>query len=59
MPNDANMDGRFNIADLVAVESWILGKNSKIEDWEMADSTADNVINALDLSVMRKELLTK
>lgn len=59
VPNDANMDGRFNIADLVAVESWILGKNSKIEDWEMADSTADNMINALDLSVMRKELLAK
>ncbi len=55
VPHDVNMDGRFNIADLADIESWILGKNVILEDWELGDCTSDDIIDIFDLAILKKE----
>ena len=54
---DVNADGDFNIADVVLLQNWLLGrKNTKLADWQAADLCADGKLNVFDLCLMKKEL---
>ncbi len=54
---DVNADGKFDIADALALKKWFLAiPNSGITDWEAADLCDDDVLNCLDF-IMMKELL--
>jgi len=55
---DVNADGAFNVADLVLLQKWLVAvPDVHISDWENADFCQDNVLNAFDLLLMRRELL--
>lgn len=54
---DVNGDNRFNIADVVTLQKWLLGKpDTVLMNWKAADLCTDGVLNVLDLCVMRKAL---
>lgn len=53
---DVNADGTFNVADVVAMQKWLL-RTGDLNCWQLGDLYEDGVINILDLCVMKKELL--
>lgn len=55
---DANSDGKFSIADIVATQKWILGTGS-LKDWKAADMDENKSIDAFDVCLMRMELIGK
>ena len=55
---DVNADGKFDIADVITLQKWILAVSDvKIDDWKAADLYEDNKINVLDLCIMKRELI--
>ena len=57
---DVNADGTFSIADLAAMQKWLLGdKTAVLADWKAGDLCADNRIDTFDIVLMRQELLAK
>ena len=58
-PNcDANGDGSFGTADYVHLKKWLLGVSDiTFKDWNAADLCRDGKLNAIDLNLMKKELL--
>lgn len=53
---DVNADGKFNIADLVMTEQFLLG-NSELTDWTAGDLCEDGAIDVFDLVMMRKLII--
>lgn len=53
---DVNADGTFNVADVVAMQKWLL-RTGDLTCWQLGDLCEDGVINILDLCAMKKELL--
>ncbi|HRR75550.1 MAG TPA: DUF6055 domain-containing protein [Ruminococcus sp.] len=54
---DVNADGKFNIADLVAMQNWLLSRpDAKLADWQAGDLYEDGMIDAFDLTAMRSLL---
>lgn len=53
---DCNSDGSINIADLVALQKWILGKDT-LKNWNNADMNSDNKLNSSDIALLRKQLI--
>ncbi len=53
---DVNADGVFNIADVVAMQKWLLC-TGELSCWQTGDLFEDGVINILDLCMMKRELL--
>lgn len=57
---DVNADGELNVADLVALQSWLLAKaDARLADWQAGDLCTDNVIDVFDMVMMRKLLLSQ
>lgn len=57
---DVNADGNFNIADVVALQKWILAdENAGLADWKAADINSDDKLDSADLSLMRRMLINK
>lgn len=57
---NANRDGIFNLADVFLLEKWLLAiPVSNMVNWEMADFNQDGKLNAIDLTLMKRELLYK
>ena len=55
---DANADGKFDVSDVVAVQKWLLSvPDAALPDWKAADLCQDGVLNALDLSMLKRRLL--
>lgn len=55
---DVNADGYFNIADIVQLQKWLISAtDSKLDNWTAADFNSDNIINSLDLSLMKNALI--
>lgn len=52
---DVNSDGEFNIADVVAVQNFILG-NGELSDWKSGDLIDDNKIDVFDYMIMLSNL---
>ena len=55
---DVNMDGKFDIADVVLVQKWLLAvPDTKLENWKAADLCEDDKLNAFDLCLMKRMLI--
>lgn len=56
---DVNADGKFDIADVVVLQKWLLGTtDAALPNWKAADFYEDEMLNAFDLCMMRRELLS-
>ncbi|HPY85212.1 MAG TPA: carbohydrate-binding protein [Ruminococcus flavefaciens] len=57
---DCNADGKFNIADIVTLQKWLLAvPDVELKDWQAADLCKDGKIDAFDLCMMRRSLKSK
>ncbi|MBE6857768.1 MAG: hypothetical protein E7497_07965 [Ruminococcus sp.] len=55
---DLNADGKFNVADVVALQKWLFAVSDvKLADWKSADFCNDNRLDVFDLCLMKRELL--
>lgn len=55
---DVNTDGRFNIADVLLMQKWLLAvPDTKLADWQAGDLCADGRLDAFDLCLMKQLLL--
>ncbi len=54
---DVNADGMFNMADVVALQKWLLAvPNAALANWEAGNLCADNRLDASDLTLMKRFL---
>ncbi|MDE6036108.1 MAG: hypothetical protein K2G36_09395 [Ruminococcus sp.] len=53
---DVNADGKFDIADLVAMQKFLLSGNN-LKDWQAGDLLKDNKIDVFDLVLMRQLII--
>lgn len=53
---DVNGDGEFGAADLVALQSWIMGRSKTLANAQAGDCNNDGIINIFDVCLMRKAL---
>lgn len=55
---DINNDGKFNIADVVTFQKWVLGsKDISIANWKAADLISDEKLDIFDLTLMKQILI--
>lgn len=55
---DVNADGKFNIADVVIMQKWILAvPDTLLSDWKSGDLCEDNIIDVFDLCLMKRMLV--
>lgn len=54
---DVNADGKFDIADIVTLQKWLLAvPGVQLADWKAADLYADGKVDVFDLCMMRQKL---
>jgi len=59
---DINADGNFNVADVVALQKWLLcakGAEKSIVEWKAGNFVDDDRLDAFDLSLMKRALLAQ
>ncbi len=59
---DINADGKFNVADVVALQKWLLcakGAEKSIVEWKAGNFVDDDRLDAFDLSLMKRALLAQ
>ena len=57
---DVNMDGKFNAADLVLLQKWLLAvPDTKLANWKAGDLCEDGQLDVFDMVEMRKLLIQK
>ncbi len=55
---DVNQNGICSIADVVLLQKWLCGvPNTVLPDWTAADLNADNRVNAIDLTILKRMLI--
>lgn len=55
---DCNNDARFNVADLVTLQKWLLGDpDIELGNWRAANFCEDNRLDVFDICLMRRALL--
>ncbi len=55
---DANGDGKFNIADAVTLQKWILGSSdANLDNPDVVDFCTDGQIDVFDLCLMRERIV--
>ena len=54
---DVNADGSFNVADLVMMQKFLLGAGT-LTDWKAGDLCPDERIDAYDMVMMRKLIVS-
>ena len=58
LTGDVNLDGKFNIADAVTLQKWLLREpESELKCWQNGDFCTDSVLDVFDLCAMKKELI--
>jgi hypothetical protein len=58
LQGDVNADGKFDIADVVLLQKWLLAvPNTKLADWKAADLCEDDKLNVIDLCLMKRKLI--
>lgn len=55
---DVNADGGFNVADMVMLQNYLV-RRGDITDWKAGDLYEDNILDAFDLCIMKRELLSQ
>lgn len=57
---DVNLDSKFNVSDAVLLQKWLLAvPNTQLKSWENADFYEDGKLTATDLTLMKRELISK
>ena len=59
---DINADGNFNVADVVALQKWIVcakDAEKSIVEWKAGNFVDDERLDVFDLSLMKRALLAK
>ena len=57
---DVNIDGSFDIADLLTFKKWMIRPSDAfLNNWEAADFDYDDDVDVFDLILMRKALIEK
>ena len=57
LKGDVNGDGKFNVADVVCLQRWLLAdKRVVLNCWKNGDLCSDNCIDVFDLCLMKREL---
>lgn len=60
LAGDMNLDGEFNVTDLLLFQKWLLGdKSAELKSWKAADYTKDEKLDIYDLVLMRKAIISK
>jgi len=60
LQGDCDADGTFGVTDVVALQRWLLAvPDAALADWKMADFSGNEVLDAFDLCIMKRELLAK
>ena len=55
---DVNSDKMFNVADVVTLQKWLLGKpNTVLMNWKAADLCTDGRLDVFDLCLMKNKLV--
>ena len=55
---DINMDGRFNLDDLVLLQKWLLAvPDTALPNWNAGDLCKDGRLDTFDFCIMKQELL--
>ena len=54
---DLNGDQQQSVADLVMLQKWLMGEDVEFSVWYAADYDRNAVLNAVDLSMMKRELI--
>ncbi len=55
---DVNLDGVFNLSDIVIFQKWLLAdENAAIDNWKNADFCDDDRLDVFDLCLMKEELI--
>lgn len=55
---DVNGDGEFNIADIVALQKWLLAVDDvELANWKSADLCNDDRLDVFDLCLMKEKLI--
>lgn len=55
---DVNLDGSFNVADVVLLQKWLLAvPDIHLEQWKAADFCEDDKLDVFDLCLMKRALL--
>ena len=55
---DVNMDGAYNIADVILLQKWLLAvPDTHLANWKAADFYDDHVLNVFDLCLMKRKLI--
>ncbi len=58
LTGDVNADGQCTVADVIMLQKWLLGAG-EITDWRAGDLDGNQVLNAFDLSLLKRELFRK
>ena len=55
---DVNNDGEFSIADIVALQKWLLAaSDAELANWKAADLCEDDKLDVFDLVLMRRLII--
>lgn len=55
---DLNMDSKFDIADVVLLQKWLLAvPNTELTNWKVGDLYEDEMLNVFDLLIMKRKLI--
>ncbi|MCQ2408292.1 MAG: DUF4981 domain-containing protein [Oscillospiraceae bacterium] len=54
---DVTADGKFDKADVAALQGWLLNDGTKLADWKAGDFTDDDILSSLDLAIMKRTLM--
>lgn len=55
---DINVDGIFNVSDIVLLQKWLLAvPSTELSNWQAADLYEDGVIDVFDLVMMKRKLI--
>lgn len=57
---DVNMDGKFDLTDVVLVQKWLLAvPNTTLVNWKAGDLCKDDKLDVFDLYLMKRELVNR
>ena len=57
---DVNMDGKFDLTDVVLVQKWLLAvPNTTLVNWKAGDLCQDDKLDVFDLCLMKRELVNR
>ena len=56
---DVNGSGTFEIADVVTLQNWLLGRTTELADWKAADLCEDDKLDVFDLGLLKSRLLSQ